>query len=170
MNGSNTRQQRSPALQLDEYDRAILRILQQNNRMPQRSIAEQVHLSSAAVHRRIAAMEANGVIQANVARVNLDVFHPAITIIVDVHLRNDRSTIVNPINKLFQSIPEIQQCDYVTGAGGFILVMIVPDMTSYEELSTRLFADNESVDTYRTLVVLDRVKTDTAIPIPDLAQ
>ncbi|MPT46938.1 MAG: Lrp/AsnC family transcriptional regulator [Sphingobium sp.] len=163
MNGSSTRQ----TAVLDQYDRAILRILQQNNRLSQRKIAEQVNLSPAAVQRRIAAMETSGVIMANVAIVRPDAVQAGISIIVEVHLQHDRSTIVEPVKALFRETAEIQQCYYVTGNGGFILLMIVPDMAYYEKIARRLFADNEAVETYRTLVVLDRVKTGTALNIMD---
>ena len=52
---------------LDSYDRAILAILQEDNRTPQRAIGERVNLSAPAVQRRIRRMEQDGVIQANVA-------------------------------------------------------------------------------------------------------
>lgn len=152
---------------LDRFDRAILRILQQNNRTPQRTIAEQVNLSPAAVQRRISALEASGVIRANVAIVAPETVQSAITLVVEVHLQNDRSPIVEPTKDLFRATPEIQQCYYVTGSGGFILVMIVPSMTYYEALSRRLFADNPVVEIFRTLVVLDSVKTGSTIVIPD---
>lgn len=171
MPASNPRSSgRSPAhspRKLDSFDRAILRILQENNHTPQRTIAERVNLSPAAVQRRIAAMEAGGVIAANVAIVSPEAFHPTITMVVEVHIRNDRSTVVEPLKALFRGTKEIQQCYFVTGAGGFILVMNVPSMPYYEALARRLFADNESVTTYRTLVVLDLVKTGTAIEIPE---
>ncbi|MCI4591166.1 winged helix-turn-helix transcriptional regulator [Sphingobium sp. BYY-5] len=57
---------------LDPFDRAILRIVQCDNRMPQRAIAEAVNLSTAAVQRRIAAMEKSGVIARNAAIVAPD--------------------------------------------------------------------------------------------------
>jgi Lrp/AsnC family transcriptional regulator, leucine-responsive regulatory protein len=154
--------------QLDKFDRAILRILQADNRTPQRTIAERVALSPAAVQRRIAALEASGVIKANVAIVAPEAVQSAITLVVEVHLESDRSSIVEPTKTLFRDTPEIQQCYYVTGSAGFILIMIMPDMTSYEALARRLFADNPVVVTFRTLVVLDSVKTGAAIVIPDL--
>ena len=52
---------------LDSFDRAILRSLQLDNRTPQRSIAEAVNLSTAAVQRRVAALERDGVIARNSA-------------------------------------------------------------------------------------------------------
>ena len=163
MNAASTRPDRN----LDRFDRAILRILQKDNRTPQRAIAEEVNLSPAAVQRRIAALEASGIIVANVAVLAPDALQAAITVVVEVHLQNDRSTIVEPTKALFRSTPEIQQCYYGTGSAGFILVMIVPDMTSYEAISRRLFADNPVVETFRTLVVLDTVQAGFEIVVPD---
>ena len=78
---------------LDSFDRAILRILQVDNRTPQRVISERVNLSPAAVQRRIAAMEDAGIISRNVAIIAPDTLSLAITAIVEVHLRNDRRRI-----------------------------------------------------------------------------
>ncbi|MBO1326761.1 Lrp/AsnC family transcriptional regulator [Acetobacter sp. TBRC 12305] len=162
-NGRSTRTKRH----LDQFDRAILRILQNDSRTSQRMIAESVHLSPAAVQRRISAMENSGIIEANVAIVAPDAVQSSITIIVEVHLQNDRAATIEPMKALFNATPEVQQCYYVTGNGGFFLVMLVPDMKRYEHLSRTLFSENSFVDTFRTLVVLDRVKTGLGIVIPD---
>ncbi|WP_243395645.1 Lrp/AsnC family transcriptional regulator [Sphingomonas oleivorans] len=151
---------------LDSFDRAILRIVQRDNKMPQRKIAEAVNLSAAAVQRRIAAMEAAGIIERNVTIVDPAAVPLAITAIVEVHLRDERSTTVDPAKALFRAAPEVQQCYYVTGGTSFVLVIIAPDMRAYEALTRRLFATNDFVDRYRTLIALDRVKTDTALVIP----
>ncbi|MFT3905479.1 MAG: Lrp/AsnC family transcriptional regulator [Steroidobacteraceae bacterium] len=151
---------------LDRQDRAILRILQGDNKTPQRSIAEQVNLSAAAVQRRIAALEAAGVIARNVAIVDPERVSATITAIVEVHLQDERAATVDRAKALFRAAPEVQQCFYVTGGISFVLIIIAPDMRSYEGLTRRLFAENELVESFRTLVALDRVKTDTAIVIP----
>lgn len=143
---------------LDDFDYAILDVLKRDNRTPQRTIAEQVNLSPAAVQRRIAAMEANGTIIANVAVVSPDVDGRKVAIVVEVHLLNDRSELVEAAKALFRRQNEIRQCYYVAGNGGFIMIVEVPDMRRYEALARDLFADNDSVSTYRTLVVLDQVK------------
>lgn len=152
--------------ELDPFDRAILRIIQRDNKTPQRSIAEAVNLSTAAVQRRIAAMEASGVITGNVAIVDPDAVRLAITAIVEVYLRDERSASVDQAKALFQAAPEVQQCYYTTGGTSFVLIIITPDMRAYEALTRRLFSENDFVERFRTLVALDRVKTDTAIVIP----
>jgi Lrp/AsnC family leucine-responsive transcriptional regulator len=150
---------------LDRQDRAILRILQRDNKTPQRAIAEDVHLSAAAVQRRIAAMEAAGVITGNVALVDPDAVSATITAIVEVHLVDERAPTSDRAKALFRDTPEVQQCYYVTGGVSFVLVIVSPNMRGYEQLTRRLFAENDLVKSFRTLVALDRVKTDTAIVI-----
>lgn len=154
---------------LDRYDRSILRLLQQDNKQPQRSIAEHVSLSTAAVQRRIAAMEAAGVIVGNVALVDPEALSATITSIVEVHLHDERAATVDAAKALFRDVPEVQQCYYVTGGTSFILVIVAADMRTYEGLTRRLFAENEAIKSYRSLLALDRVKTGTAITVPDIA-
>jgi Lrp/AsnC family leucine-responsive transcriptional regulator len=151
---------------LDAFDRAILRIVQKDNKTPQRTIAEAVNLSAAAVQRRIAAMEAAGVILANAAVVDTGALSLAITAIVEVHLRDERADTVDQAKARFRGVDEVQQCYYVTGGTSFVLVIVTPDMRTYEALTRSLFAENDLVASYRTLVALDRVKFGTSVIVP----
>ena len=148
---------------LDGFDRAILRIIQRDNKTPQRSIAEAVNLSAAAVQRRIAAMEAAGVIARNAAVIAVQM---AITSIVEVQLTDERLRTVDIAKALFRDAPEVQQCYYVTGGTSFVLVIVAPDMAAYEAITRRLFAQNDSVASFRSLIALDRVKAGMEIVIP----
>jgi len=150
---------------LDDQDRAILRLLQENAGRPQREIAEMVNLSPPAVQRRIARLEKESVIRQTVAVIDPASVGLPITVLVEVTLTNDRSATVSAVKKFFREAPEVQQCYCVTGTAGFILVLLVPSMEDYEERTARLFADNEMVRSYRTIVVLDRVKVSTSLPI-----
>lgn len=161
-----TRTTSSAGRTLDSFDRAILRIVQRDNKTPQRSIAEAVNLSAAAVQRRIAAMEAAGVIARNVAIVDTAAVQMAITAIVEVHLIDERLDTVDSAKALFRAAPQVQQCYYVTGGISFMLVIVVPDMISYEATTRQIFAQNDAVASFRSLIALDRVKTGVEIVIP----
>lgn len=154
---------RRPAL--DNFDRAILRIVQRNAKTPQRKIAERVNLSPAAVQRRVAAMEDAGIIAANVAIVDTAAVGMAITSIVEVHLTDERIATVDAAKALFRTAPEVQQCYYVTGGISFVLVIVTPDMVAYEATTRRLFAENDAITSFRSLIVLDRVKVGAGIEI-----
>ena len=151
---------------LDSFDRAILRIIQRDNKTPQRTIAEVVNLSAAAVQRRIAAMEAVGIIAQNAAIIDTKAAQMAITAIVEVHLTDERLHTVDTAKALFRDAPEVQQCYYVTGGISFVLVIVSPDMAAYETTTRRLFAQNEAVASFRSLIALDRVKVGAEIIIP----
>lgn len=151
---------------LDGFDRAILRIVQRDAKTPQRTIAEAVNLSAAAVQRRIAAMEASGVIAANTALVDAAALGLTITAIVEVYLQDERAATVQAAKAAFVVEPEVQQCYYVTGGTSFILVVVTTDMAAYQALTHRLFEQNEAVNRFRTLIALDRVKTGAELMIP----
>ena len=152
---------------LDAFDRAILRILQDDNKTPQRTISEAVNLSAAAVQRRISALENAGVIARNSAVVNPDTIPLTITAIVELQLRDERAMTVDAAKTIFRNAPEVQQCYYVTGGTSFILIIVTSDMRTYEALTRQLFATNDLVASYRTLIALDKVKTGTGIFIPE---
>lgn len=143
---------------LDDFDLAILRILQTNNAMAHRLIAEQVNLSAPSVQRRIRRMEQSGVISANVALVDPDKVGLPLTIIVNVELVSETTEEIDAIKKRLSDTPQVQQCYYVTGDVDLVLVMLVGSMTEYEELSRTLFIENEAVLKFRTFVSMDRVK------------
>lgn len=151
---------------LDNFDRAILRILQRDNKTPQRRIGEAVNLSPAAVQRRIAAMEDAGIIARNVAIVDTQAVAITITSIVEVQMINEHQHTAAAARALFQATPEVQQCYYVTGGISFVLVIVAPDMPAYEALTRRLFNENPAVASFRSLIALDRVKTGSEIVIP----
>jgi len=73
---------------------------------------------------------------------------------------------VDAAKALFLEAPEVQQCYYVTGGISFVLVIVSPDMSAYEAATRRLFAQNEAVASFRSLIALDRVKAGSEIVIP----
>jgi len=142
----------------DPFDRAILRIIQRDNRTPQRAIAQAVNLSTAAVQRRIATMEKAGIIARNAAIVDPDAVSLDVTAIVEVHLTDERSATVDRAKALFRADPAVQQCYYVTGGCSFILLIVSPDMRHYEATTRRLLSDTDFVASFHSFLALDRVK------------
>lgn len=150
---------------LDHFDRAILQILQTDNKTPQWVIGEQVNLSAPAVQRRIKRMEENGVIEANVAVVEPSAVGHPITIVAEVELISETTELLEATKREFAAAPEVQQCYYVTGEADFILVILVPTMKDYEEFTKRFFFQNNNVRKFRTFVAMDRIKVGLAIPM-----
>ncbi|TDH35162.1 Lrp/AsnC family transcriptional regulator [Pseudohoeflea suaedae] len=152
---------------LDSFDLAILEILQRDNTTPQRTIGEEVNLSPAAVHRRIRQMQKTGVIVGNYSAIDPQRVGRPLTIVVEVDIESERIDLLDAAKRSFTNDPAVQQCYYVTGEADFVLIVIVPSMTDYEALTRRLFFVNNNVKKFRTLVVMERVKTGVAIDLTD---
>ena len=150
---------------LDEFDRAILRILQRDNTIPQREIGAAVNLSAPSVQRRIRRMEEDGVIAANVAQVQPEAVGLPLTIFVEVELVSEIPDEIDRAKAAFHSAPEVQQCYYVTGDADFVLVVVVENMSAYEDFTRRSFFQSGNVKKFRTFVAMDAVKRGTALSI-----
>jgi DNA-binding Lrp family transcriptional regulator len=150
---------------LDQFDIAILKILQEDNTTPQRVIGEAVNLSAPAVQRRIKRMEQSGVIRQNSALLDPAKVGQPITIFVEVEVDNERADLIDALKQSFAGAPEVQQCYYVTGEADFVLVVLVPDMAHYERLTRRLFFDSGNVKKFKTFIAMDNVKSTLTVPL-----
>jgi Lrp/AsnC family transcriptional regulator, leucine-responsive regulatory protein len=135
---------------LDAFDLAILGILQRDNTTPQRAIAQAVHLSAPAVQRRIQRLQQNGVIRANVAVIDPEKVGLPLTIMVEVHLENERPDRTAPLRSRIAAEAAVQQCYSVTGEADYLLVVTVASMADYEALTRRLFEGDDNVRRFRT--------------------
>jgi Lrp/AsnC family transcriptional regulator, leucine-responsive regulatory protein len=152
-------------MELDQFDRRILALLQVNNRMPQREISEAVNLSSSAVNRRIAAMEAAGVIMSHTALINPAAVNRPTTVIVQVTLETERLDLLDAARQRFVSHPSVQQVYYVTGEADFVLIVNVADMHEYEQLTRALFFSGGNVKKFQTQVVMGVAKASLSVQV-----
>ncbi len=155
-----------PALPaLDSFDLAILDILQRDNTTPQRAIAQAVHLSAPAVQRRIQRLQQTGVIRANVAVIDPEKVGLPLTIMVEVHLENERPDRTAPLRGRIAAEGAVQQCYSVTGEADYLLVVNVASMADYEALTRRLFEGDDNVRRFRTSVSLGCLKAGLQVPL-----
>lgn len=149
--------------QLDEFDRAILRILQKDNKTTQHKIGAAVNLSAPSVQRRIRRMEAEGVIRANVAVVDPAAVGLQLTIFVELELVSETPDEIDAVKKTLLNAPEVQQCFYVTGEVDFMVVVVVESMAVYEDFTRRMFFENGNIRKFKTFVSMDTIKSGSAL-------
>ncbi|SMX29241.1 Leucine-responsive regulatory protein [Pelagimonas phthalicica] len=153
------------AVELDDADLTILRVLQNDCRTGLEALAQECHLSVPSVQRRLKRLRENGVIQKEVAVLDQNRFDYKMTFIVLVELERESLQQLDLFRKRARNEPLVQQCYYVTGEADFILICTAHDMQDFEELTHRLFFENSNVRRFRTSVVMDRTKTGLTVPI-----
>ena len=154
---------------LDRFDLAILYILQADNTTPQRAIAQAVNLSAPAVQRRIQRLKDSGVIRANVAVLDPVKVGKPLTIVLEVHLDNERPDRTAPLRARIAAEDAVQQCYSVTGEADYLLVVTVASMEDYEALTRRLFEGDDNIKRFRTSVALASLKTGLRVPLDSAA-
>lgn len=150
---------------LDEFDRELLRLLQQNNKLTAAELSEAVHLSSSAVQRRLKRLHQEEIIEANVSIISPAVFGIGVTCVVDVVLEDGNSRALEKFKSAMLKCEEVAQCYFVTGTYDFVLLVLAKDMKHYEMFSKRWLMDNPNVKHFYTHVVMDAVKVTHRIAI-----
>lgn len=150
---------------IDRLDRRILAMIQENNLLPHRQIADSVGLSTPAVTRRLKRLRADGVIREDVSVLDTEKLERPLTIIVTVVVESEQVEGLDAMREAFSRCPQIQHCHYVTGEADFILIFNVADMAEYEELTRKLFFKSGNVKRFTTFVSMDTIKANSKLVI-----
>jgi Lrp/AsnC family transcriptional regulator, leucine-responsive regulatory protein len=150
---------------IDELDKKLLRLLQENNRLTADELGGIVNLSASAVQRRLKRLRDERVIEADVSIISPAAADIGITCIVDIVLEVGSSKAIDKFKTSMQKCSEVMQCYYVTGTYDFVLIVNMKDMSAYETFSKKYLMDNPNVKHFYTHVVMDRVKVGYAIAL-----
>lgn len=150
---------------LDAFDLALLRCLQQDCRRTSESLAAEVGLSATACQRRLKRLRRSEVIAKEVAVLAPDALGGRMTLIVQVVLARGRADIVDAFKRQVRVQPEIQQCYYVTGDCDFVLIVTAKDIADYETFTRRVFFENPNIQKFHTMVAMENVKLGLEVPV-----
>jgi Lrp/AsnC family leucine-responsive transcriptional regulator len=153
-----------PERNIDEIDRRILALLQDNARMTQTEIAKAVGLAPSAVLERLRKLEARGVIKGYVALVDPHVVDQRMLAFVAV-----RTNVVGDDERIVASrlaaSPEVLEVHYVAGDDCLLLKMRARDAEHVGQLLRNQVSAVPGVRSTRTTIVLGSMKESPRIPI-----
>lgn len=153
--------------ELDSFDRHILRILQQEGRIPNSELAEQVGLSPTPCLRRVRALEQAGIIRGYRADIDRAQVGLGLTVIVGVKADGHHDESATAIQRAFLDMPEVVTCQLVSGEADFLLEVVVPDLSGYERFLLGDLLKMPMVKDVRSSFVIRTVKDRASFPIPD---
>lgn len=151
---------------LDKYDKAILNALQNNGRLSNQELADQIGLSPSACLRRFKALETAGVIIGY--RALLDARALGLDLMALVHISMDKHTHerFETFDKAIQALPNVVECLLLTGqTADYQLKVVVKDLEAYQDLLLNHITQIEGVSGVHTSFVLRKVVDKTAMPI-----
>jgi Lrp/AsnC family transcriptional regulator len=153
-------------VKLDDLDRQILALLQDDASLPIQQIADQVGLSVNPCWRRIRRLEADGVILGRVALVDPEKVGLALTIFVRVKTREHTAAWAEKLVEVIASMDEISECHRIGGDVDYLLKVTVPDIAGYDRVYKELIARVPNLTDVSALFSMERLKSSTRLLIP----
>jgi Lrp/AsnC family leucine-responsive transcriptional regulator len=153
-------------MQIDRFDRHILRVLQADGRISNQELADRIGLSPSPCLRRVRALEQSGIITGY--RAILDAKGLGLSLLALVHISMDRHTPERFANfeDRIKALPEILECLLITGQDAdYQLKVIVRDMDAYQALLLNKITRIEGVSGVHSSFVMRRVVDNTALPL-----
>lgn len=150
---------------MDAIDRSILSRIQADSSRNLNSLAEAVGLSPSACHRRLKALEDQGVIAGYSARLNRNAVGLRIELFVTVSLVSQSSEALEAFEKSVQGVQEILACHLLAGRADYLMHLAVADMADFERIHRNKLSRLPGVSTMTTSFSLRTVKEFRGYPV-----
>lgn len=151
--------------QLDEIDRKLLRVLQDDASLSNAALAERVGASPASCWRRIRAMEEAGVLTSMVRLVDATQVGRGVSVMAQVRMKSHAQAERSEFEAFLRSRPEILECYSMSGEWDYLMRIVVEGVADYEHFLMRQVLNHPNVATAASHFALSQVKYTTAIPV-----
>jgi Lrp/AsnC family leucine-responsive transcriptional regulator len=151
---------------IDDIDRAILTMLQDNARTSNAEIARQVGLAPSAIFQRIRKLEESGVIQGYTTNLNPRAL--GFGLVAFVMIQTGEQARAVDTTAVLSAIPEVQEVHRVVGEDCFFVKVRVRDTDALGQLLDEHIQRVPSVAATRTTIVLKTGKETAKLPLETL--
>jgi DNA-binding Lrp family transcriptional regulator len=141
-------------VELDEKDRAILRLLQDNAKITVREIAAKVHLSTTPVHERIRRLEETGVIRQYATLLDHSKVKKGLLAICYVSLKEHNKRSGAKFIRTMQEMGEVLECYIISGEFDFMLKVAVESMDAYYDFHVNKLGQVENIGHVQSTFVM----------------
>ncbi len=149
---------------MDEKDRKILQLLQNNAMYTASEIAEQVGLTTTPCWRRIQRLDRDGFIRARVALLDRDKMNVGVSVFVSVRTNRHSKEWLENFRLAIAKIPEIVEAHRLSGSIDYLLRVVVPSIEGFDSVYKRLIEVVEFSDISSSFS-MEELKFTTAIPV-----
>lgn len=152
-------------MNLDDIDRKILRLLQEDAHLTLKDISNKINLSLTPVHDRVKRLEKEGIIERYVSILNKKKLGKNLTVYCQVTLVKQTFDISDSFNRAILDLPEVLECNFVSGNFDYMLKIVLPDMESYHHFHQMKLSALPEVSLINSFFIISEVKSTTVLPI-----
>ncbi len=153
---------------IDDVNKRILDLLQENSSITNAELAERLNLSPTTVFDRVKKMEKKGIISKKVVLLNPAKVGKETIAFISISMSGHSAKSIKSFRTSIGNLPEVLECYHISGADDFILKVIVENMQCYEEFLLHKLIALENIGKIRTSFVMSTVKYQTKIPLTEI--
>lgn len=150
---------------LDDIDRKILNLLQEDARLTVQEIADRVGLSASPCHRRMRLLEERGVIVKTIALVDQKAVGLPVSVFVSIKLERQKEKDLEKFARSISGWREVLECYLMTGPRDYLLRVVVPDLAAYEQFLKHKLTRLDGISSIESSFALDQIKYTNALPL-----
>jgi Lrp/AsnC family leucine-responsive transcriptional regulator len=143
---------------LDETDRALLRLLQQDADQSAAALAKNLDMSQPAIWRRIKRLKEEGVIKGVALNLNREKLGLGVTVFLGIKLATKGRVSLEDFERAVKAIPEVQQIEHVLGLYDYRLRVVARDISDFERVLRRRIMTLPGVGDLEANVLLSEEK------------
>lgn len=151
---------------MDEVDKHLLLLLQQNALVSHADMAKRVGLSVTGVHKRLKRLKQEGVIKKNVVVLDRSKLGIDLMCFLKVAFKNNvQASNLSSLETAVRALPEVLECYTLTGTDDAILKIAVRDHVALREFLLRFSQSQDIIGKVETCIVLEEIKEGTFLPL-----
>ena len=153
---------------MDRTDRNLLEALQHDSSRSVAELGDLVGLSASACHRRIKALEEQGLIAGYAARVDPRRMGLTVEVFVEITLTSQSREAMDRFERAVGDFDEILECHLMSGGADYILRVAATDLADYDSIHRECLARLPGVSAMRSSFSLRRIKRLEGYPVSRL--
>jgi DNA-binding Lrp family transcriptional regulator len=151
---------------MDRADIALIEALQRDSSRSIADLGERVGLSPSACHRRIRALEEEGIIGGYAARVEPRGIGLAVEVFVEITLTSQSREAMDRFERAVGDMGDILECHLMSGSADYLLRVAAADLDQYDHIHRDCLARLPGVSAMRSSFSLRRIKRFAGYPVP----
>ncbi|MBT06720.1 MAG: ArsR family transcriptional regulator [Rhodospirillaceae bacterium] len=151
-------------MKLDQTDKKILKLLQNDATLQLSEIASSVGLSATPCWRRIQKLEQAGIIRKRVALLNENLINAGVAVFVSIQTTNHNPKWLQEFSAVLTNLPEVMEVYRLSGATDYLLRVVVPSVEHYDNFYkkiSRMIPDSHISSSF----AMECIKSTTALPL-----
>jgi len=149
---------------MNDVDKRILALLQENADMPIAEISKKVNLSPTPCWARINKLQKQGYITGKVAVVDRKKINLGVVAWVQVKTDQHNDEWLRKFDKVVKGMPEVTEFYRLSGSYDYLMKVLVPSIDKYDDFYKRL-TSQITITNYITSFSLEEIKNTNVLPL-----